>query len=140
MSTLPLTAPTSGNSPTNPSKKTADDDPRQKQADEYREVVANAYAYIEGQKSAQSFAALTPEDLMDRFIERIAGKDTQARPNVLNRIAKIKNELTATISKIKALPDDAFRRQNDATDVNTSPTPADNTDNIYGSVVTSRGA
>jgi hypothetical protein len=135
---LPLTAPTSGLSSTNPSKKTADDDPRQKQADDYREVVANAYAYVEGQKSAQSFSALTPEDLMDRFIERISGKDTQARPNVLNRIARIKNELTATIAKVKALPDDAFRRRDDETDVNTSPSPTEDTNNIYSSTVTSQ--
>jgi hypothetical protein len=137
---LPLTAPLSALSSTNPSKLTADDVKQQKQADDYREVVANAYSYVEGQKSAQSFAALTPEDLMDRFIERISGKDTQSRPNVLNRIAKIKNELTATIAKIKALPESAFRRQNDATDVNTSPTPVDTTDNIYSSAVTSQSA
>ena len=137
---LPLTAPTSGLSSTNPVKRTAEDDPRQKQADDFREVLANAYAFVEGQKSIQSFTALTPEDCMDRFIERIEGKDTKSRPNVINRIAKIKNELAATIAKIKDLPDNEFRKQNDATDTNTSVNPADTGSDLYSQAVLSRKA
>lgn len=127
-----LAMPTSAKSTTNPSKKNAEDDKRQQQADEYREVIANAYTYVEAQKSVQSFAALTPEDLMDRFIERIEGKDTQARPNVLNRIAKIKRDVEATAAKVKALPESAFRRPSSATDVNTPKDPVED-DGIYSS-------
>lgn len=105
-----------------PLKKVAEDDSRQNQANEYREVLANAYAFVEGQKMTQSFSALTPEDFYDRFVERISGKDTQSRPNVLNRIAKIKNELKASVEKIKALPPEAFRRPNPEKDVNTPVT------------------
>jgi len=102
-------------------KKTAEDDARQNEADRYREVLANAYGFVEGQKAVQSFSALTPEDLMDRFIERVSGKDTQSRPNVLNRIAKVKNDILASVAKIKALPSDAFRAHDPTKDVNTAP-------------------
>jgi hypothetical protein len=91
-------------------KKSAESDARQTQAEQYREVLSNAYTLVEAQKAVQTFSAITPEDLMDRFIERVEGKDTQARPNVLNRYAKVKNEILAAIEKIKSLPDDAFRK------------------------------
>jgi hypothetical protein len=129
-----LAAATSAKPSSESVKKTAEDDKRQQQADEYREVVASAYTYIEAQKSVQSFAALTPEDLMDRFIERIEGKDTEARPNVLNRIAKIKRELQKTVEKVKALPPSAFRRPSQTKDVNTPVVPSDN-DDIYSETV-----
>lgn len=116
-------------------KAAAEDDKKQQQADEYREVLSNAYAFIEGQKSNQSFAALTPEDCMDRFVERIEGKDTEARPNVLNRVTKIKNQVMAAVEKIKLLPADAFRRQSDKTDVNTDPEPPE--DDLYSDMVVS---
>lgn len=98
------------------------DDPKKSeladQADEYRETLQNAYAFIEGQKVTQSFSALTPEECFDRFIERVSGAGTQARPNVLDRIARIKSEVLATIEKVKATPPDAFRDAT-ANDVNT---------------------
>lgn len=108
-------------------KTSAEADPSQQQADEYREILANAYAFVEGAKSVQSFTALTPEDLMDRFIERIEGKDSPARPNVLNRLTKIKNELTSAVEKIKAMPAEAFRRADPAKDVNTPVVETDPT-------------
>lgn len=105
-----------------PNPKTAEDDSKQLKADEYREIVANAYAFVEAQKSVQTFAALTPEDLMDRFIERVSGKDTQARPNVLNRYKKIKQDILSSIEKIKAMPPEAFRKASKKEDVNTPTT------------------
>jgi hypothetical protein len=96
-------------------------DARQNLADSYREIVANAFAFVEGQKTTQTFAAITPEDLYDQFINRVSGPDTQARPNALNRIAKIKNDMASAISKIKALPDGAFRTYDNTQDVNTNP-------------------
>ena len=106
-------------------RKTAEDSQQQDQADQYREIIQNAYTFVEAQKTVQTFAAITPEDLMDRFVTRVSGPDTQARPNVLNRYAKIKNDLLASIEKIKAMPPEAFRKQDDATDVNTDAQPTD---------------
>lgn len=115
-------------------KKSAEDDLRQNEAEKYREAVANAYTFVEAQKSVQSFTALTPEDLMDRFIERVSGKDTQARPNVINRIARIKNNVISAVEKIKALPADAFRKHDEKKNVNTDPNPSE--DSLYADSVT----
>lgn len=103
-------------------KTSAEEEKQQDQADQYREIIQNAYTFVESQKAVQTFAALTPEDLMDRFVERVSGADTQARPNTLNRYKKIKDELLASIAKIKAMPPEAFRRPDSSKDVNTPRT------------------
>jgi hypothetical protein len=88
---------------------------------ELRRSLNNAYAFVEGQKTIQSFSALTIEDLLDQQIERIEGQDTQARPNELNRITKTVNDVVAAAEKIKSMPDDAFNEHDNQKDVNTSP-------------------
>lgn len=102
-----------------PVKKVAEDEQSQRTAEAYRELLSNAYAFVEGQKLIQTTSALTPEDLYDRFIERISGKDTQSRPNVLNRIEKLKNDMIASIEKIKAINPEDFRQPDAGQDVNT---------------------
>lgn len=101
-------------------KDPAEADSAQEQATEFRETLQDAFAFIEGQKTTQSFSALTPEDCFDRYIERIEGRDTPARPNVLNRIAKVRSEVLASIEKIKAMPPEAFREARPSEDVNTA--------------------
>jgi hypothetical protein len=101
-------------------KDPAEADSAQEQATEFRKTLQDAFSFIEGQKITQSFSALTPEDCFDRYIERIEGKDTTARPNVLNRIAKVRNEVLASIEKIKAMPPEAFREARSDEDVNTA--------------------
>jgi hypothetical protein len=78
----------------------------------------NAYAFIEGQKSNQTFSAFTPEEAHDRFIERIEGKSTPFRPNVLERIDRVVQNVVAVVAQVKALPSEAFRRSTED-DVNT---------------------
>ena len=97
----------------------AEKDPAQSKNEELREQLETAYAFVEGQRATQSFYALTPEECFDRFIERIEGKDTQSRPNVLNRITNVKNNVLAAIKQVKDLPDDAFRDTDPKKDVNT---------------------
>lgn len=104
-------------------KKTAESDARQLQADQFREALGNAYAFVESQKVAQTFAAYTPEDAMDAFITLVTGPDTPSRPNVLNRITKIQSDVLAAIAQIQATPDDAFRSPDDTKDVNTDAEP-----------------
>ena len=101
-------------------KDPAEADSAQEQATEFRETLQDAFSFIEGQKATQSFSALTPEDCFDRYIERVEGKDTTARPNVLNRIAKVRGEVLASIEKIKAMPPEAFREARPDEDVNTA--------------------
>lgn len=100
-------------------KDPAEADSAQDQATEFRETLQGAFAFVEGQKITQSFSALTPEDCFDAFIERVEGKDTTARPNVLNRIAKVRNDVLASIEKIKVMPPEAFREARPDEDVNT---------------------
>jgi len=88
---------------------------------ELRKNINDAYAFVEGSKSTQTFATVTFEDLMDQQIERLVGKDTAARPNPYHRIEKIEQAMKSTVAKIKSLPADAFvlRDKNDS--VNTPP-------------------
>ncbi len=73
---------------------------------------------------------------MDRFIERVSGKDTQARPNAINRIARIKNNVIASVEKIKALPASTFRKHDESKNVNTDPDPAE--DSLYTDTVSKK--
>ena len=97
------------------------DKKEQEQNLELRKAIAGAYAFIEGQKSVQSFAALTFEDLVDQQIERIEGKGTALRPNVLDRVTAIENNVKNAVDKIKKLPSNAFAKPDSKNDVNTSP-------------------
>jgi len=90
-----------------------------------RRAVASAYAFVKGNESVQSFSSFTFEDAMDAQIERIEGKDTQARPNALHRIDKIENDLVDAANKIKSLPPELFNDQDASTNVNTPPEGAD---------------
>lgn len=92
---------------------------------EVRRTMADAYAFVSGQQAVRSFSALTPEELFDQQIERIEGKDTDARPNELRRIDAIEASLQRALSQVKALPADAFKTPDEATDVNTPPDEED---------------
>lgn len=96
----------------------AEDDPGQSLSEQLREDLQNAFSFVEGRKSAESFAALTPEDCIDQFIERIEGKGTQARPNALDRLSQIQSRVKASISQIRELPPEAFRNPTVSDDVN----------------------
>lgn len=100
-------------------KRSEEEEKAQSQNLELRKALNDAYAFVEGQKSVQSFAALTFEDLMDQQIERISGKDTDNRPNALHRIDKIENGVIQAVAKIKSMPHDAFVEAKPGKDVNT---------------------
>jgi hypothetical protein len=86
-----------------------------------RQNINDAYAFVEGSKTTQTFAALTFEDLMDAQITTLTGPDTATRPNPLNRVTQILQNITNTVSQIKALPDDAFQARDDTDSTNTPP-------------------
>jgi len=91
----------------------------QEEIDALRTDVHNAYAFVEGQRFTQSFASFTVEEAMDAYVERLSGKDTQQRPNVINRTKNVAERVAVAVKKIKDLPADAFRAADSATDVNT---------------------
>lgn len=98
------------------------DDPQQQQQNlELREALSDAYSSIEGYKAAQSFGALTFEDLADQQIARISGPDTDSRPNELNRVQRVLNNVLQAVTKIKALPPESFAKPDPSRDANTPP-------------------
>lgn len=100
-------------------QKKRQDDEVQSMNLELRTALNDAYAAVEGAKAVQTFSAITYEDLVDQQIERISGASTQARPNELERVDRVVNNVVAAVAKIKSLPDDAFAKKDDKKDVNT---------------------
>ena len=94
---------------------------QQDQNTKLRASLNDAYAALEGAKTVQSFAALTYEDLIDQQIERISGKGTATRPNELERVQKVLANVTTAVAQIKKLPDNAFARNDQENNVNTTP-------------------
>lgn len=107
-----------GNQGTDSQNKAQNDKQQQENVD-IRVSLHNAYTFVESYKSAQSFSAFTIEEAHDRFIERVEGRGTPFRPNVLDRIDRVGQGISAVIAKVKAMPDDAFRRHDAQNDVNT---------------------
>lgn len=97
------------------------DKKEQEQSLELRRSIADAYAFVEGQKSVQSFSALTFEDLVDQQIERIEGKGTALRPNMLDRVNALEANVKQAVDKIKSLSATAFAKPDPQNDANTAP-------------------
>lgn len=92
---------------------------QQEQNIELRRALNNAYAFVEGQKLVQSFAAVTFEELLDQQIERIEGASTVQKPNELDRITRVEQDVISAVAKIKKMPDDAFKKSPEENGVNT---------------------
>jgi predicted DNA-binding protein len=101
-----------------PTKDKATEEKLQNEADDLRGSIEAGVAFVEGQKAIQSFSAFTVEDAIDAYIERIEGADTDARPNVLNRIKKVTSEVVSAVARSRSLPPEAFREKKPGKDVN----------------------
>lgn len=84
-----------------------------------RRAINNAYAALEGQKNVNSFAAFTFEDAMDLQIERIEGKGSKLRPNELERVDSIEQEMIKAVAELKDVPPEQFLQPDEDRDVNT---------------------
>jgi hypothetical protein len=84
-----------------------------------RRAVGNAYGQLVGGQNVQSFMSFTLEDALDLQIEQIEGEGTDVRPNLLNRLTLVEQEVVKAVEEIKALPANAFRRADESRDVNT---------------------
>lgn len=84
-----------------------------------RVAVNNAYAFVKGEETTQSFLAITFEDLAAAQIQRLTGKGTTTRPNVIDRIKKAEQDLVSTAEKIRQIPPEAFLARAPNKDVNT---------------------
>jgi len=84
-----------------------------------RRAINNAYAALEGQKNINSFSAFTFEDAMDLQIERIEGTGSKLRPNELERVDNIEQEMIKAVAELKDVPPEQFLKPDEDRDVNT---------------------
>jgi hypothetical protein len=96
-------------------------DQTQDVADKLRSSVADAYAFVQGQETTEAFTAITFEECLDKQIESIEGAGTQLRPNILDRIRRVKENILAAVEEIKGLPDDYFKQHDNSQDAVTDP-------------------
>ncbi len=97
----------------------ADGAAQQEQNLELRRAINDAYAFVEGQKLVQSFSSISFEELLDQQIERIEGASSTRRPNEIDRITRVEQDIIAAVEKIKKMPDDAFKKTPEENGVNT---------------------
>ena len=84
-----------------------------------RVALNDAYAFVEGAKSVQSFSAYTVEESHDQFIERVEGRGTELRPNLLTRIDRTVNRVKTVVAEVKSKPIEAFQPRQSEDNVNT---------------------
>lgn len=85
-----------------------------------RRSVGNAYAFVLADQNTQTIASFTLEDALDLQIESIEGGGTQLRPNKLDRLERIKQEIVTAVEQIKELPPEYFQDPDETKDVNTT--------------------
>lgn len=80
-----------------------------------REVIGRAYSFVRGKQYTETIANITYEELLDAAIDRIEG--TKGRSDVrgtkLDRITKIKEEISNAVDTVKKLPPAQWQLQND---------------------------
>lgn len=86
-----------------------------------RTIVANAYGFVAGQQQVQSFSAITFEELAAQEIDRISGKGSNGRPNAIQRIQRVANDLQSVATQIMNTDPSAFLVPDATQDVNTPP-------------------
>lgn len=86
---------------------------------ELRRVINNSVGSVQGRQTSESFFAVTYEELADQQIERISGKGTTARPNELERVDRIEQDLLSLVEQVRNIPTDKFILSDSTQDVNT---------------------
>ncbi len=61
--------------------------------------ISNAYAFIKGSEAQDSLAALTFDEMMQRQVDRLEGKD--GGRSAIERITEIENRLNAVVEQAK---------------------------------------
>ena len=90
---------------------------------EQRRSLSSAYGSVVGQQSTSSFQAFTFEEAVDLLIETIEGKGTQLRPNLLDRVDQVENNVKKAVEELKKIPPEQILAPDDEKDVNTQKTP-----------------
>lgn len=80
-----------------------------------REIIGRAYAFVRSREYTETVANLTYEELLDAAIDRIEG--TKGRSDVrdtrLDRVMKIKEEISQAVETVKSQPPSAWALDND---------------------------
>jgi hypothetical protein len=98
------------------------DDPQlQQQNQNIRVALSDAYAAVQGDATSQTFNAISFEELANAQILAINGPDTQSRPNQLDAIQQVVQNLTTAVQQIMSAPPDKFLEPDESRDVNTPP-------------------
>lgn len=84
-----------------------------------REAVNNAYAALSAQQYTQSALAFTFEEALDAQIDRIEGKSTALRPNQMERVDRIENDILKSVEDLKLIPPEKIVEPDPEEDVNT---------------------
>ena len=90
---------------------------------ELRRIVGRAVGFVQGRQATESFFALTYEELAQAQIDRIEGVGFAGRPNELERIDSIENELLGAVEQIRSIPPENFLLADPDKDVNTLEDP-----------------
>lgn len=89
-----------------------------------RRALNNALGALLGTESNKTFQAFTFEEAMDLQIERIEGEGTTLRPNLLDRVDRIEQEVIKAVEELKQVPPEAFLEADPEEDVNTEENQA----------------
>ena len=103
-----------------PSKQEqAQEETSQQRSTRQRTALNNAYAFVLSDRNTQAFLNFGFEEALDLQIEQIEGEGTQTRPNQLERVKRIVEQVTTAVEQLKAVPDEAFQEANEFEDANT---------------------
>jgi hypothetical protein len=80
-----------------------------------REVIGSAYAFVRGRQYTETMANITYEELLDAAIDSIEGVKgrSDVRGTKLDRIEKIKAEISQAVDTVKSLPPSQWQLQNE---------------------------
>jgi hypothetical protein len=85
---------------------------------ELRTSLSDAYAAVEGDKTTQSFNAITFEELAQQQITRLTTAPTPNRPSPLQAIQNVLTNVKAAVTQIQAQSPASFAEPNATQDVN----------------------
>lgn len=80
-----------------------------------REVISRAYTFVRGRQYTETVANITYEELLDAAIDRIEGTKgrSDVRATKLDRVDKIKQEISQAVDTVKSLPPNHWQLQNE---------------------------
>jgi hypothetical protein len=96
-----------------------------------RMALSDGYAELESEKHSKSASAFTFEEALDAQIQEIEGLSTKVRPNKLDRVEAIYNNVVDAVEHLKNIPPEQFLSEDEDRDVNTSE---DGTDSMEQAV------